>query len=397
MPLVQLSDTNVKSGGGSSLVIAQQGRTAAYAKPTDADSALASAVATTLGTNRSPIVMLDRYIPRIYRVSQMNYRYQAPGLENPTIGESVDRSKSQPGALNAAGSINMLNIQNGLEPWLQALTGDKTPTVALVPSSTTALRYTFTPDNNPLPGLTAELLRSDIPDRSFGVQVNQLSFNLSRNQLTEFVLDLIGLDYQINTAGTTAVAGSPTPEADGTTKIRPIPVVAGLDRTGFTENPAAGFAGWSARLLNAAGQLLGGSSASFTYNNNFEIPDDLIGTQGASRVTRGANFRELSAQFTLPYSRENLTAAYDFIENADNGQLTIELRFPRAGADDSRLAFVMANSVFEEIPIPAVDSPGEIANPINMRLLPTTGMNNIVSIEYDVPIANAIQLQQYAA
>lgn len=399
MPIVAAADANTVSSGGTKIRIAQQGRTANYAQPTDAATALVAAVSRT-GKNREVVTTPDLYIKKVYRPAPpISYTYQAQGLENPTFGQSVDRQKPQPGPVDASGDISFINIQAGLEPWLQHLTCDKTPTVALVQSSSTALRYTFTPDNNSLELLTMEIVKGTLPDRSFGVQPNQLSFNLTRNELSTFTFSCLGLDYQLNTAGNTAAAGSATPASAGITTPRTIPVVAEMPATGFAEIPSRGYPGWAARMLNGAGDSIGGSQASFTYNNNFSIAGELIGTQGAARVVREENtFREVSAQLTLPYSRENRGMAYDFIENSDNGPLTIEFRFPISGEQTRRLAFVFGNSIFEEMPEPAVGGSGEIQNPINLRLLPSsTGANDIVRVEYDVLITEATQLQQYAA
>ena len=388
------------SGGGTRIIVAQQGRTEDYAKPTDAASALADPVAFTNATNILPQTIIDRYIKKIYRVSNLSYKGNIALLENPSIGSSVDRQKGQAGAKDTSGDMTIINVVEGLEVWLQTLTGDRSPTVAAI-ASTQSLRYTFTPSNTPLPGLTAEVLRGVIPERHIGIQANQLSFSMARNDLSSFVFSLLGLNFQENTAATTDAAGTPIPAADGTTKVRTIPTVAPADLSAatFEEILNLGFPGWSSRIIDDSDTAILGSAASFTYNNNFAISGDLIGTQGASRVVRPeGSFREISAEVTIPYTRDSLTSVYDFIESSDGGQITLEFRLLAPDGQTRRLAFIIGNFTFEELPSPDITSGGEVGNPITMRILPSDpGANDIVSIEYDVPIAKATQLQTYAA
>ncbi len=502
MPFRGIGSVNAQEAGGSRLIMAQQGRTAAYAVPTDAASAVATAVAFNIGTNTTVEIDLNNYIKRVYRFSECGYGATSQGIDNPTIGESVDRSRPQAGATSAEGNLVLVNATQGLEPLLQTLTGDRTPTVADITGPPAALRYTFTPSNTPLPGLSMEIVKGNIPNRAIGVQCNTFEVNMARNELSAMTFGLIGLDSQVNTAATTAADG--TPFADIANQIDP----ADLTGQNFTENPAVGFVGWSAGLFSrtpgqaanttfgivsgadltqaaitgftqipsgragiltitkngadngslqiigtdinggaldetitittadpdthastgafasitsitptgfsgstvtitanlpavaSADERLGGTSARFNYNNNFSLAEDLIGTRGAQRVTRGSNFRELSLNMTLPYSRENLELIADFQQNTSplgNTELVIQFKQSVGGGlPDAELAFVIADAALESNPDPAVSSPGEIPNEISLRLLPEVGMNNIVSIEYVVPVASGIQLQQYS-
>ena len=394
MPIVGRGSTNKIQAGGTKLTVAQHARAANYAKPTDADSAIVDPVDINEASRRAVVTNADHYITKDYRVNDVGLRYVVAALENQTIQQGADRSKPEPGPLNAEGPVIFTNVTEGQEPWLQHLTCDKSPTAEV--QNTDELKWTFTPGNDALELLTSEISKGgEVPNRAFGIQPNQLSFNLARADLSVFTYDCLALDYQLNTAGTTAAAGTPIPARNDTTGIRTIPTVAGMDITDFDTIPSRGFPGWSAVLRNAQGMIIGGSNASFTYNNNFVFSDELIGTQGAAGVDRGDNVREVSATFTLPYSRENLTMAYDFIEGSDNGAVTIEFKLERAGQPTVSLSFKIANSFFEEMPDPPVSGRGRIDNPINMIMLPTEGMNNILTIEYVVPLNKAVQLQTY--
>ena len=501
MPFRGINSVTAQEAGGSRLIMAQQGRATDYAVPTNAASALAAAQAFTIGTNTTVETDLDRYIKRVYRFSECGYGATSQGIDNPTIGESVDRSRPQAGGTSAEGNLVLINATQGLEPLLQTLTGDKTPTVADVTGPPAALRYTFTPGNVPLPGLSMEIVKGTIPNRAIGVQANTFEVNMSRNELSAMTFGLIGLDSQVNTAATTAADG--TAFADITNQIDP----ADLTGQNFTENPAVGFVGWSAGLFSrspgqaanptfeiatnadltsaitgftqiptgragiltlvkasaeagtiqivgedasggaldetltfttanpetmattnafasitsitpasfttgtvtitanlpsttATDERLGGTSARFNYNNNFSLAEDLIGQRGAQRVTRGGNFRELSLNMTLPYSRENLELIADFQRNTSPlGNTDLVIQFKQevgGGLPDAELTFVIADAALESNPDPAVSSPGEIPNEISLRLLPDVGMNNIISIEYITPANAGIQLQQYS-
>lgn len=501
MPFRGSAQTNAQEAGGSRLIMAQQGRTTDYANPTDAATALVTAVPFTIGTNTTVETDIDRYIKRVYRFSECGIAATAQAIDNPTIGTSVDRSRPQAGAISGEGNLVLINATQGLEPLLQTLTGDRTPTVADVTGPPAALRYTFEPSNTPLPGLSMEVVKGNIPNRGIGVQVNTFEVNMSRNELSAMTFGLLALNVQANTAAATAATG--TPYANITDTVAATDVT-----TGYTENPATGFVGWSAglftrtpaQMVNASfaiatgaalstspltgftqiptgragiitvvktgaddgtiqfigtdangGALdetltfssadpqtlsttgafasitsitpqnfstatanitanlpattatdarLGGTSARFNYNNNFALAEDLIGTQGAQRVTRGSNFRELSLSMTLPYSRENLELIADFQRNTSPlGNTNLVIQFKQAlggGLPDAELSFIIADAALESNPDPAVSSPGEIPNEISLRLLPEVGQNNIVSIEYVVPAASGIQLQQYS-
>ena len=210
MPIIGIDNTTAQEAGGSRMLCVQQGRTTDYAVPTDAASALATAVSFNIGTNTDVETNLDRYIKRVYRFSECGLAATSAAIDNPTIGESVDRSRPQAGALSAEGNLVLVNVTQGLEPWLQTLTGDRTPTVTDITGPPAALRYSFTPSNTPLPGLGLEIVKGEIPNRAVGVQVNTLEINMSRNELSPMTFGLLGLDYQVNTAAaTTPDTGTP--------------------------------------------------------------------------------------------------------------------------------------------------------------------------------------------
>ena len=494
MPIYGLDDISPQDAFGSHLILAQQGIAGAYPTPASTSPAdrLLPPVAANVGTNREAVTDVGMFIPRVYRASELGFTADSQGIENPTIGQSPDRAALQPARVFGRGNIVLVNTFEGLEPWLQDLMNDKSPTVegvgsislaagadltaavtltAIVnagsikfttndaadggtievdgedengttinetltfvaggdtqttssnlffgvatatPSGFTigtfnavlvdAYLYTFRLGNTILPGLSAELVRGDIPNRCVGFKDDGLEFSATSDELSSFQFNCISLGYDPNTnaSGATYLPGTPgnPPAAVPTTYDAASP-------GNFLENPEEGFVGYQAGVYfrptpASDPELLGAFNGRFSMRNNYEPGNELIGgkgtyDRGARRFTRGNSFREIDFEMNLAYSHENADLAAYFLNNTHLTDLSIDFDFRRsAGLPPARLRVNIARGQFSAIPDPSVQGGGEIQVPANLRILPTsTGATDAITIEYEVPVAKGIALQQY--
>ena len=385
-------------GANSYILAAQHGRKVAYAKPTGASDAKVGDVAYSEELNRAVVTDETFYIQKRIGFASFGMLPNIARLEDDAIGASVDRSKGQPGPYQIGGDVVIPHAQAGMEVWLQNLLGDRDPTITEVgPSGSedTVLNYAFTPNNNPPAPLTLEITKAGTqPDRAFGVLVNSLSFDLNRNTLSAMTMNMIGLEYQINTAGNTAATGTDIPPA--TDGQRTIDVVTPIDASSFDSIPARSFPGWAAKVLTAGEDFIRGFEGSFSYNNNWQIDDELIGEQGGAAFNRGDNDREASLDLNVVFTRGQLQMAYDYLQDAYNGGIKVQFNFTGADSITRKLEFVIGNSVFENMPIPPIDTKNRLRIPLQLRLLPSLNMNDILTINYTVPTSQATQLQAYS-